>query len=391
MKRYLYLLSAGHLCTDLSGGALPALLPFLVLYYDLDYAAVGGLMFASSFLSSVIQPIFGYLADKLSQSWFLVAGVFLSGACFALTGFVSDYWAIFTVVALMGVGGSMFHPEAARLVHAVSGRNEGKAMGIFSVGGNGGFGIGPLLVVGAVTSFGMPGMVVFAVIAVMMSLLLIRALPSLRRAVQDVSPATQPRETVRDGAIAGKNDWRQFSKLTIVIIFRAIAVSSLFSFLPLFCIHILGASEAAGSLVLSVLSLSGIVMTLWGGSLADRYGCVWTLRLCCILFVPLMIFITISTQIWMVYALLLPLSFCVSGAYSAYVVLGQRYLARSIGFASGVTMGLAFSIGGMLVPVLGWVADMYGLMAAMEVITACMIGAAVCSFVLPEPEIHETA
>ena len=76
MKRYLYLLSAGHLCTDLSGGALPALLPFLVLYYDLDYAAVGGLMFASSFLSSVIQPIFGYLADKLSQSWFLVAGVF---------------------------------------------------------------------------------------------------------------------------------------------------------------------------------------------------------------------------------------------------------------------------------------------------------------------------
>ena len=385
MKRYLYLLSAGHLCTDLSGGALPALLPFLVLYYDLDYAAVGGLMFASSFLSSVIQPIFGYLADKLSQSWFLVAGVFLSGACFALTGFVSDYWAIFTVVALMGVGGSMFHPEAARLVHAVSGRNEGKAMGIFSVGGNGGFGIGPLLVVGAVISFGMPGMVVFAVIAVMLSLLLKRALPSLRRAVQDVSPATQSRETVRDGAIAGKNDWRQFSKLTIVIIFRAIAVSSLFSFLPLFCIHILGASEAAGSLVLSVLSLSGIVMTLWGGSLADRYGCVWTLRLCCILFVPLMIFITISTQIWIVYALLLPLSFCVSGAYSAYVVLGQRYLARSIGFASGVTMGLAFSIGGMLVPVLGWVADMYGLLAAMEVITACTIGAAACSFVLPEP------
>ena len=87
MKRYLYLLSLGHFCTDLSGGALPAMLPFLVLYYDLDYAAVGGLMFASSFLSSVIQPVFGYLSDKLSQSWFLVAGVFLSGACFSLTGF----------------------------------------------------------------------------------------------------------------------------------------------------------------------------------------------------------------------------------------------------------------------------------------------------------------
>lgn len=391
MKRYLYLLSLGHFCTDLSGGALPAMLPFLVLYYDLDYAAVGGLMFASSFLSSVIQPVFGYLSDKLSQSWFLVAGVFLSGACFSLTGFFSDYWAIFTVVALMGVGGSMFHPEAARLVHAVSGRNEGKAMGIFSVGGNGEFGVGPLLVVGVITSFGMHGMVVFAGIAAIMSLLFVRTLPSLRQAAQLVSPSLTSRETVPDSTVTGKNDWRQFSKLTVVIIFRAIAVSSLFSFLPLFCINMLGASEAVGSLVLSVLSLSGIVMTLWGGNLADRYGCVWTLRLCCILFVPLMILVTISTQIWMVYALLLPLSFCVSGAYSAYVVLGQRYLARSIGFASGVTMGLAFSIGGMLVPVLGWFADIYGLIAAMEIITACTIGASACSFLLPEPANHGAA
>lgn len=243
MKRYLYLLSLGHFCTDLSGGALPALLPFLVLYYDLDYAAVGGLMFASSFLSSVIQPVFGYLSDKLSQSWFLVAGVFLSGACFSLTGFFSDYWAIFTVVALMGVGGSMFHPEAARLVHAVSGRNEGKAMGIFSVGGNGGFGVGPLLVVGVITSFGMHGMVVFAGIAAIMSLLFVRTLPSLRQAAQLVSPFLTSRETVPDSTVTGKNDWRQFSKLTVVIIFRAIAVSSLFSFLPLFCINMLGASE----------------------------------------------------------------------------------------------------------------------------------------------------
>lgn len=383
MKRYLYLLSLGHLCTDLSGGALPALLPFLVLYYDLDYAAVGGLMFASSFLSSVIQPVFGYLADKLSHSWFLVAGVFLSGACFALTGFFSNYWAIFTVIALMGIGGSMFHPEAARLVHAVSGRNEGQAMGIFSVGGNGGFGIGPLLVVGAVTAFGMPGMAVFAVIAVVMSLFLIRVLPSLRQAAQAI-PAAGAGEAKSRTAV-GTNDWRQFSKLTVVIIFRAIAVAALNSFLPLFCIHILGSSEAVGSLVLSVLSLSGIIMTLWGGNLADRYGCVRTLRVCCVLFVPLMILLTLTQKIWLVYLLLLPLSFCISGAYSAYVVLGQRYLARSIGFASGVTMGLAFSIGGMLVPVLGWLADQYGLMLAMEIITACTIGAALCSFVLQEP------
>lgn len=76
-KKYLYLLAAGHLSNDINTGSLPVLLPFFVSYYGMDYTAVAGLMFASSFLSSIIQPLFGWLADRGSRQWFMALGVFL--------------------------------------------------------------------------------------------------------------------------------------------------------------------------------------------------------------------------------------------------------------------------------------------------------------------------
>ena len=102
-KKYLYLLAAAHLSNDINTGSLPALLPFFVSFYGMDYTAIAGLMFASSFLSSIIQPLFGYLADKGSREWFMAVGVFFAGTSLALTGFFSDYWLIFTAVTVMGI------------------------------------------------------------------------------------------------------------------------------------------------------------------------------------------------------------------------------------------------------------------------------------------------
>ena len=84
----------------------------------MDYTAIAGLMFASSFLSSIIQPLFGYLADKGSRQWFMAVGVFFAGTSLAITGFVSDYWLIFAAVTVMGIATSIFHPEAATAASA---------------------------------------------------------------------------------------------------------------------------------------------------------------------------------------------------------------------------------------------------------------------------------
>ena len=159
-KKKILLLSLGHLSCDVNGGALPAVLPFLRASYGLSYQATGGLMFAYSCLSSIIQPLFGWLSDRFSKPWFIPLGVLLAGCGLAAVGFMSDYWAIFAAIAVSGVGAALFHPEGARYANKVSGQSKGVGLSIFSIGGNSGFVLGPLLVTGCVGYFGMSGMAV---------------------------------------------------------------------------------------------------------------------------------------------------------------------------------------------------------------------------------------
>lgn len=386
-KKYLYFMAASHLCNDINSGALPALLPFLVMYYGIDYASVGGIMFAGSFLSSVVQPLFGYLADRSDRGWFMGLGVMVSGVSLGLTGFLTDYWAIFAAVTAMGIGSSVFHPEAARLVNVISSKNRGTSMSIFSVGGNGGFGIGPLLMVALVSAFGMKGTAFFGVVAIIMGGALFYFVPRIKTEVRRMSAAVE--RQAAEGETGSKpvlrNDWSGFSRLTLVLISRSIVFSGISSFLPLFCIRILGASNAVGSATLSVLSLAGILTTLVGGYLSDRWGYVKTLQRGCIFLVPLLALVVWGGNIWLIYALLLPMSLAMQGPYSSFVVLGQSYLARSVGFASGVTLGLSFSAGGILVPSLGYFGDCYGLVAVMVLLVGVAALCALCTLLLPEP------
>ena len=323
----------------------------------MDYTAIAGLMFASSFLSSIIQPLFGYLADKGSRQWFMAVGVFFAGTSLAITGFVSDYWLIFAAVTVMGIATSIFHPEAARCVNGVSQGARGKGMSIFSVGGNGGFGFGPLLAVFLVTTFGMQGLAFYGITAACMSLLLLLAIPHLRRAIEANASAAAKAAGAKQtsSSPAATNDWHAFGRLFFVILFRSTVFTGISSFLPLFCIQVLGSSEAIGSMTLSIISIAGVAATLFGGWFADRHGYRRTLRLGSVLLVP----------------------------FLAIAVLGQEYLAKNIGFASGVTLGISMSIGGIIAPALGHYADTYGLTAVMGLLVLIAAICAGATFLLP--------
>ena len=382
-KKFLYFLAAGHLSVDINSGSLPAILPFFVTEYGMDYTAVAGLMFASSFLSSVIQPLFGWLADRGSRQWFMGLGILLSGLSLASTGLLSDYWAIFAAVTMMGIGGAIFHPEAARMVNAVSGDKRGQGMSIFSVGGNGGFGFGPLLAVFLLSTFGMKGTLFYGATSIIMGTAMLLIAPRIQKA----AVAEKTAETAKEKS-AGQNDWGAFSKLTLVILFRSTVFTSISSFLPLYCIQALGTSHAVGSATLSIISISGVFATLVGGWFSDRKGYVQTLRYGCCLLVPCLAIAVFSGHIWAVYAMLIPMSFAMQGPYAAFVVLGQSYLAKSVGFASGVTLGLSFSVGGIIVPSLGWYADIYGITSVMALIVLISAAAAAATFLLPDAEKH---
>ncbi len=418
MNRFLYFVAGAHLCCDINMGALPALLPFFVTEYGMDYTSVAGLMFAASFFASILQPYFGYMADKASRHWFIPLGVLLSGCSFGLIAFTRNYWTIFGLVMLMGLGSAIFHPEAARFVNALSGQRRASGMSIFSLGGNGGFGFGPVLVALIVTGLGMRGLVIFAVVALLMSVTLFYKLPVLVAEIDRIKAASgvtaaaaktaeavgHPAEKRGSAMEGGKsavpaaaavsasaaeaapaNDWHSFGRLTALITFRSVVINIIMSFLPLFCVTVLAVSNGIAGTTLSVLSICGVVATMVGGALADRIGETKVLLYGSILLVPTVAAILFCPDILWVYLLMVPLSMAMNGTYSSFVVLGQTYLAKNIGFASGVTLGLSATVGGIAAPLLGWYADHHGIHAVMVLAVILAAGTAVSAFFLPNP------
>jgi FSR family fosmidomycin resistance protein-like MFS transporter len=177
--RYVGLLTAGHLVTDINQGALPAILPFLIAEHQLSYGAAAGLVFALSMTSSVAQPLFGLYSDRLSKPWLIPIGIFLAGAGLAMIGLTSNYWLSFTTAALSGIGIAAFHPEGARLTTLVSGEKKATAISIFGIGGTVGIALGPVFMITCLLQLGLKGTLVLVIPGALLAILMIGQLPAL--------------------------------------------------------------------------------------------------------------------------------------------------------------------------------------------------------------------
>jgi len=141
----LFLLSLGHLVTDMTGGAIPVLLPVIKSEFSLSYTAIGVIILVSNLISSVIQPFFGIWSDRKVILWLLPAGCLLAGVGLALVGFAPGYLLILLAVAVNGIGAAAYHPEASKQSFLISGEKKATALSIYSVGGNIGHGLGPVM------------------------------------------------------------------------------------------------------------------------------------------------------------------------------------------------------------------------------------------------------
>lgn len=381
--KYLWMLSAGHMVTDINQGALPAMLPFLASAYSLTYRETAGIIFAGTVLSSIVQPLFGVLADKTGISWIMSAGVFLAGAGVAAIGFSESYWAVFWAAMVSGIGIAAFHPEAARWANAISGNKKGSGISIFAVGGNLGFALGPVLVLFAMSMWGMAGSLLFLVPVSLMAFILLISQKNLR--------AISLSQKKKSGTPAdAKNRWGSFSVLTVSIVSRSVIFYGLNTFIPLYWIHTLGATGEEGNLSLTLMFTVGAVATLIGGKLADRFGYTNMMRIGFGCLAPLLaVFPFIESARW-AQCCLVPIAFSVFTVYSPMVVLGQKFLPRWVGLASGVTLGLASSVGGVAAPALGQLADVHGLSAAMCVLPVVAAVALLGALFLKDPTDTET-
>ena len=157
-RQALALLSVGHFLIDLCQGIVPALVPFLVEGRQFSKAAAAGLVFAISATSSVVQPIFGQLADRLAMAWLLPASILLSGAALSLGAQASSYSAVLLAFGLSGLGVAAFHPEAARKANLASGDRRTTGMSFFSIGGGLGFALAPAVTLTLVELRGTSGL-----------------------------------------------------------------------------------------------------------------------------------------------------------------------------------------------------------------------------------------
>jgi FSR family fosmidomycin resistance protein-like MFS transporter len=371
------MLAAGHLSVDLCQGAVPAMLPFLVQERGLTYAAAGGLVLAQTASSSVVQPIFGQLSDRRSSPWLLPAGVATAAVGVGIATLLPSYPLIWLAIAVSGIGVAAYHPDGARYANFASGTRRATGMSYFAVGGNLGFATGPIVATPVLLLFGLQGGWLIGILPLVIAGAL---LIGLRRI-----------ESHRGHALArsgihgqGRDDWPAFGRLTVALLARSVVFYGLNTFIPLFWVAALGQSKAAGGFALSLFLLTGVVGTLAGGRLADRFSKKWLVLAGFAFSAPLIAVVALIRAPWLADVALVPTALALYAPASVMTLYGQELLPSRMGFASGVTLGLSLSFGGVMAPVVGRIGDAYGLPAAVLLMAA--LPAAALPLVLSLPD-----
>jgi FSR family fosmidomycin resistance protein-like MFS transporter len=368
-------LSAGHLFTDIAQGSVPALLLFLRAAHHLSYAAGAALVLAATISSSIIQPLFGHISDRRSLPWLMPIGPALGGLGIALAGLAPSYGLTFAAIVVSGIGVAAFHPEGSRFANYVSGARRASGMSLFSVGGNIGFALGPVLVTPLVLAFGLHGTLFLLIPTWLMAAWLVRELPRLQTFRVDVVSGR-----VRRG---GESEaWAPFTVLAGVIALRSFVYFGLVTFIPLYYVSDLHTGKAAGNAALSAMLLGGAAGTLIGGPLADRFGRRNVLTGSMLVLAPLVVaFLLSGPALGIVFAALAGAA--TIATFAVTIVMGQEFLPGRLGVAAGVTIGLSIGLGGVGAPLLGLLADAHGLRATFGVIAALPLLALVLTCALP--------
>ena len=358
--KVLLLLSSGHLVTDLYQGALPVILPFLKAKLMLSYTATGIILLVGTLTSSVIQPLFGYISDRKEKPLLLPLGCLCAGLGFSMLALPSSFALVLPLVVLSGLGIASYHPEGFRTAHFFTGEKKVTGMSIFSVGGNLGFAIGPLLALFVVQSFGferLPVMLTPALVFVATILLFWRAIAIPRAAAQAAGSARQ--------AGAGTAQWLSLFVLICVVVMRSWIQVGLLTYIPFYFIDVLkGDVLQAGTLVTTFLT-GGAIGTLAGAPLADRWGHKRYIILSMLLSSLLMPLFFVTDGI-LLFAVLGLLGMILISTFSVTIVMAQHLIPQGLGVASGLMAGFAIGTGGICVTLLGVIADHFGVLAALR-------------------------
>ena len=373
----LLLLSLSHMVTDLSQGALPILLPSLKTALDLSYTQIGVIVLVQNLTSSIIQPLFGMITDKVSLPWLLPISIFLSGLGLSITGFMTSYTSLLLSVIIGGLGVAGFHPQASKSVHFVSSDAlRGRSMGLFSVGGNFGMAVGASFMMFLTTlPGGLYNSIWFVIPSSITALLIWRYLDK-------VSPQSFQRAGKLETA---KPKFIRFQPLLILltfIFFRSTLHAGLSTYIPIYYVNYLNGSPIYAGYLLSLFLIGGVFGTFVGAMLSDKFGRKTILTFSMVIVLPMVAAIPFTSGV-LTMILLVFTGFSLISSFATTLVLSQEMMPGYEGMASGLTIGLTIGLGGVGVTVLGYIADMYGVPAVFRIMPLLPLIGLLLSSLLP--------
>ena len=380
-KKVLGLLGTGHAITDINQGAIAMFLAFLQPVFALSQTQVGLAMLAFNLSSSIIQPIFGVISDRIRAVWLIPLGCLLAGLGMSLTGLSFNFATLLGAALLSGLGVAAYHPEGSKFARFASGSLKGTGMSLFSVGGNIGFAAGPVLATLFYGLAGLHGSVGFLVLNGIMAMFLWVGIPTIS-AVEGHGAGSSARRASSGGARLEARAMVPVVLLVMVIIMRSWVHMGLVTFLPQYYVHYLHQSGAYAAAITSIFLLAGVFGTLAGGPAADRWGLKTVIIGSMAMTVPLLFLFSRLSGIWVTVAVFLA-GFAVISTFSVTVVLGQEMLPNNVGLASGLMLGFGIGMGGVGTTLLGWVADHWGLPTVFEVLIIFPVLGLVMALFLP--------
>lgn len=377
---FIALLALAHLAVDVHQGALPALLPTLKDAMGLTYAQATFLYSTLSITSSFVQPALGYVSDNGSYHWLIPGGVVLAGVGATLMGFASGYGGLLACVVLLGSGAAMYHPEAARTANDLSGSRKGTGMSYWVVGGSIGVAVGPLYALAVLATGGLKGTAISLAFCIPIACLFVLNRHGL---AEQVSRAQRGRPAQQRSDLPGTN-WPGQILLVAAVVVRSAVQAGLVTLLPFYYVQRLGGSTGEMVMLQALLLGSGVVGTLLGGPLADRFGLKSIIVGSFLVVVPLTPLLLFAKGLPAL-ALIFAVGCAQASTSSIATVLGQQYMQRFASVSAGLTIGFANGLGGLAVGILGWAADHWGITLAVQVLVALpALGVLLC-VPLPRP------
>ncbi len=351
---YLILFAAAgcHMINDTLQAVMLSIYPMLKQNYALSFTQVGIMTMVFQVTASILQPLIGLYTDRKPLPYLLPTGPAFTALGLLLLATAHSYPALLIAAACIGIGSSIFHPDASRVSRLASGGQFGMAQSLFQVGGNVGTSIGPLLAAGIVLQRGQASLSWFVALAA----LSMAILTGVGRWYATHLTQKRSTEAVRHSALSQRTINMSLAILVALMFSKFVYMACMHSFYTFYLIDKFGISTRDSQIYLFILLGSVAIGTFAGGPIGDRIGRKSVIWFSILGTLPFSLALPHLNLFWTV-ALTVPIGLILSSAFSAMVVYAQELMPGRIGMISGLFFGLAFGSGGLGAAILGTIAD----------------------------------